>query len=589
MRTMNSGGANSAMTVLPRLAFALLLAITLAACGGGGVVPSTSVAATETSRTLTPQWTEYVSRKAVNYSPFRSGNRDTETITAAMVKEDMELLVMGDFRLIRLFDASDKVSRLTLQVIRDNNLDIKVHLGAYVQSDKYASEADKPGVAAFNDAELARTVTLANEFDDIVLAVSIGNETMVSWSFNPITPAVIASYVGRVRGQIKQPVTSDDNWALYADAPKVLIDAIDFAAIHTYTELDTVFATDYFDWRQAAVPAEKRAAAMMDAALAAARKQHDAVRAALDLKGQAVMPIVIGETGWNAVNVGHLGYRAHPVNQKMYFNGLQDWAREGRTGKGPANVIYFEAFDEPWKGADDKWGLFNVQRQARYVIQNLYPKSMWEPGDYTPADALYWKPLGQQKIDAKRFTLYAETYTLNEARPATPTLWNAWENGTTASATDVTTATPPEGAASLQITPSPASWGWGLAMNLKANDLKTDTAADLSGFASGTLNFSIRTTYPGMIEVGFLSGTGVDGSAVDVYIQLSSGQYGFVNDGAWHAVSIPVSALLAAAAKADLTLVTSPFVIADRYDRTGKASGSAVTSRIDVDGIHWAR
>ena len=589
MRTMNSGGRISTLTQLPRLVLAMLVAITLAACGGGGVVPSTSVAATETSRTLTAQWTEYVSRKAVNYSPFRSGNRDTETITAAMVKEDLQLLLMGDFRLIRLFDASDKVSRLTLQVIRDNGLDIKVQLGAYVQSDKYASEADKPGIAAYNDAELARTVALAKEFSDIVLAVSIGNETMVSWSFNPITPEVIAGYIRHVRGQIAQPVTSDDNWALYAEAPKVLIDAIDFAAIHTYTELDTVFAPDTFDWKQAAVPAGKRAAAMMDAAMAAARAQYDAVRAQLDLKGQAVMPIVIGETGWNAVNVGHLGYRAHPVNQKMYFNALQEWAREGRTGKGPANIIYFEAFDEPWKGADDKWGLFNVQRQARYVVQNLYPQSLWEPGDYAPADAVHWVPLGQHKVGADRFTLYAETYTLNEDRPSTPTLWNAWENGTTAAAAEVGGTSTPEGSQSLQVTPSPAVWGWGLALNLKENDLKTDTAADLSGFASGTLNFSIRTTYPGMIEVGFLSGTGVDGSAVDVYVPLVSGQYGYANDGAWHSVSIPLSALLAVAPKADLSLVTSPFVIADRYDRTGKAQGSAIASRIDVDGIHWAR
>ena len=70
---------------------------------------------------------------------------------------------------------------------------------------------------------------------------------------------------------------------------------------------------------------------------------------------------------------------------------------------------------------------------------------------------------------------------------------------------------------------------------------------------------------------------------------LASGQHGYVNDGNWHQVSIPISAILAVAPKADLSKVTSPFVIADRYDRTGKAQRRASRPKIDVDAIHWAR
>ena len=597
MKTMKLSKKTLGSVQLPRFAIAITLGLLLASCGGGGVVPSTSVATTQQSRTLTPEWAEYTSRKAVNYSPFRSNNRDTETVTAAMIQQDMELLVMGDFRLIRLFDASDKVARLTLQVIRDNQLDMKVQLGAYVQSDKYASDADKPGIAAFNEAELARTVTLANEFKDIVLAVSIGNETMVSWSFNPITPAVIAGYITQVRAQITQPVTSDDNWVLYTDAPKVLIDAIDFAAVHTYCELDSVYDPGKAissEWKQGQVDPAARAAAMMAAFMDCTKSDYQSVRTSLDTKGQAVMPIIIGETGWNAVNVGALGYRAHPVNQKMYYLALEAWAKEGKTGAGPAQVFYFEAFDEPWKGGDDKWGLFNVNRQARYVIQGLYPSSLWEPGSYTAADALHWVPLTNQKVTANRYTVYAESFVLNEDRPTLPTLWNAWENGTTARAADVTTAAPPEGTTSFAITPTPAVWGWGMAHNLKDNNKPnpvqaSDASADLSAFATGSLNFSVRTSYPGMLEVGFYTGTGVDTTGYDVYVPLPSGQYGYLNDGAWHNVSIPISVLVAAAPKADLSKVTSPFVIADRYAYTGKASGSNITSRIDIDGIHWAR
>ena len=56
------------------LAVALLLALVLAACGGGGVVPSPGV-------DVRPLSAEFGKRKAVAYSPFRSFNRDTEDIT----------------------------------------------------------------------------------------------------------------------------------------------------------------------------------------------------------------------------------------------------------------------------------------------------------------------------------------------------------------------------------------------------------------------------------------------------------------------------------------------------------------------------
>ena len=99
----------------------------------------------------------------------------------------------------------------------------------------------------------------------------------------------------------------------------------------------------------------------------------------------------------------------------------------------------------------------------------------------------------------------------------------------------------------------------------------------------------MRSTYPGLIEVGFYTGRGADQSGYDAYVLLASGQHGYVNDGNWHQVSIPVSAILAVAPNADLSKVTSPLVIADRYERTGKAQRSGITTTIEVDGIYWAR
>ena len=562
-------------SLIMRLALASPLAFALVACGGGGTVPSGGVA-------LRALPADYATRHAVAYSPFRSSNRDTETITSAQILGDLQLLVQGNFKLIRLFDSSDAVSKLTLQVIHDNHLDIKVHLGAYVIA----------GNDAFNTAELARAVALANTYPDLVEAVSVGNETMVSWSFNKFTPTQIAAFLTQVRASIKQPVTTDDNWAFWAAAPAELLKTVDFVSLHTYSLLDTVSDPTSWDWQQSGVAANLRAAAMMDASIAKARKDYDAARTYLAGIGYTALPIVIGETGWKAVATGGETQRAHPVNQKMYLDRLAAW--QASSGA-PLNIVYFEAFDEPWKGGDDGWGLFDVARKARYVVQGLYPQSTWAAGTYTAADALYFIPtVAAAPVTANRYTLYAETATSGEALPSSAFAWNAWQNGTTATAVETTTSAA-EGSKAMQITPTPLSWGWGMTLNFASG------SENLSNFqAAGTLNFSIRTTYPGKIEVGFLTGTATNTSLYDVYIPIASGDYGYVNDGAWHDVHIPISAITPhgamafgmtdpSKAKLDLTTVTNPFVINDTYGVTGKADNSAITTPILVDAIYWSK
>jgi hypothetical protein len=183
-----------------------------------------------------------------------------------------------------------------------------------------------------------------------------------------------------------------------------------------------------------------------------------------------------------------------------------------------------------------------------------------------------------------------------EVKPVETTLWNAWDNGTTGFANEVTsTASPVDLSKSMELSPKPAVWGWGLALTLPS------TAEDLSNFtASGTLNFSIKTTYVGKLEVGFLTGTAATNSLYDVYLAISPGQFGYQNDGAWHQVSIPISAITPRGAmafgmtdptkaKLDMSKVTNPFVIADRYAVTGKAQGSNITTKIYVDNIFWSR
>lgn len=563
---------------------AVLISSTLWGCGGGGGTVSSS---TMTVRALPASFT---SAQAVAYSPYRTSNRDSETITKDMIAQDLVLLGKAGIGLIRLFDSSDAVAKKVLEVITEQNLTMKVMLGLWMSSGDSAETG--------NQQEIARGIALANAYKTQVLAVSVGNETLVSWSGQRQTAANLLRYIQQVRNAVTQPVTTDDNWAVLAQESteqdaRNLLASVDFVAMHTYPLLDTIHSPRLWDWQQQAVPEADRAVAMMDAAITRAKFEFSAVKSKLTALGLTQTPIVIGETGWKAVPSGNEVQRASPINQKMYWERLKTWKA---SGTGPANIVYFAGFDEPWKGSDDKWGLFNVARQARCAVQGLSNDFVAETGSCAAADAARYVAVSSNtRITANRYTVYADTVTTGEAKPVVTPVLNAWESGTTATATGSNNdADVNDGPNSWQITPRPLVWGWGMTF---AIDNSPD---DLSNFDTGTgrLNFSIKTTYPGKIEVGFLTGTAADSSLYDVYLSISPGQYGYANDGQWRQVSIPISAIKAAGAKAygmensvasvfDLSKVTNPFVIADRYAKTSNSPG--VTTTLKVDAIYWSK
>jgi exo-beta-1,3-glucanase (GH17 family) len=630
MRSHTSYPFHSTAKRLAQASIALVASLVLAACGGGGTTTDNGVT---TGNTVSNNGTAqsglralpdaYLTRRAVSYSPFRSGNRDTENVTDNMVKQDLDLLVAGGIGLIRLFDSSEKVAARTLRLIKDNKLDIKVHLGVYINSFEYwnLDAATSASIQSMNDAEVARGVALANSYPDIVVAVSVGNETQVDWSFVNVSSRKLAAYIKAVRGQIVQPVTTDDNYAVFAgklpqhpseNQMSEVLAQIDFASIHSYSIEDAMFSNfsdadvwPDWDWQQKAVANESdRAGAMMDAAVAKTKKDFALARAYMDAKGKAQLPIIIGETGWKAVDpttTGRYKFFAHPVNQKMYYERLMSWVENTRNSGGPKSIIYFEAFDEPWKDTDDKWGLFNVSRQARYAIQAkqsnnqvLTANATWvyEPGAYTDSNALYFKaPTLKTAIPESRYTIYADSATTGEllAKTATPDMkWDAFDGGTaTRNETDTSTFAVGDSPNSLSIIPKPeyntVQYGWGLLAHSA-----TDVNDNLSAYAAtGSLHFSIKTTYAGKLKIGVSTDTD-DRSSAEAYVLVSNGDsFGYCNTGVWCNVTIPLSALAAVNPKLDLRYVLNRFIISDKYIDTGNTPGAK--TQINIDNIYWSK
>jgi len=295
---------------------------------------------------------------AVAYSGFREGQHPDRGSGAvnpsdAEILEDLEILVAYDFGLIRLYDTGEN-SRTTLELIRDNDLPIKVLLGIWLQAEISNHEGcawlDEPipddELAANtleNLAEVQRGIDLANEFDDVVVAVNVGNEALVEWNDHMVSLENVISYVREVKQAIKQPVTVADNYEWWIKDGAPLAAEVDFIGVHTYPA-----------WEEKTI----------DEALAYTIENMEGVRAALPNK-----PLAILEAGW-ATTAIEFSDRASEAAQTRYYRELYDWATKMNV-----TVFFFEAFDEPWKGnpanvqgAEKHWGLFFVDRTPKQVL-----------------------------------------------------------------------------------------------------------------------------------------------------------------------------------------------------------------------------
>ena len=158
----------------------------------------------------------------VAYSGFRDGQYpargDVEAVnpTPSQILEDLKILLnQTEFRMIRLYD-SQVNSEETLKVIREHQLPIKVLLGAWLDAEISNHEGcawlDEPIPQSKLDAnvvknkqELARLVKLANDYKDIVVAVNVGNEALVSWNDHMVSESSIIQYIQFVQNAIEQP------------------------------------------------------------------------------------------------------------------------------------------------------------------------------------------------------------------------------------------------------------------------------------------------------------------------------------------------------------------------------------------------
>ena len=298
---------------------------------------------------------------AICYSGYRvdQSPQTNDYPTFAQIHEDL-LLLAPNFDYLRLYDCSTH-AQIVLDVIRTHNLPFQIMLGADLGAE--VNNPNCPWGAEYepmqldrnrraNEAEIQRLIQTANEYNDIVFAVSIGNEASVDWNDHMVPVERLVSYAEQVKNTVLQPVTFCENYIPWRDKLQPLVEVLDFISLHTYPV-----------WEYHTV----------DTAMNYTQLNIQSV-----FEVHPNIPIVITEAGWTTQSNGRgiESWNADTNLQAEYCHQLHQWSQSvGML------TFMFEAFDEPWKGSSDPqepekhWGFYYVDRTPKPVVERLFSHS----------------------------------------------------------------------------------------------------------------------------------------------------------------------------------------------------------------------
>lgn len=294
--------------------------------------------------------------RAVCYSGYREGQRPGQVYPSyEQVREDLHI-IKNHWQYIRLYSC-DEHSKTVLEVIKNDNLNLKVMLGAFIEAEinnpncPWGGEYEVDQLIrneAINLSQINQLIVLANQYSNIIFALSVGNEACVEWTDHLVSVDKVIQYVELVKAKTTQPVTFCENYVPWLDKLQPLVAVVDFISIHTYPV-----------WEYKVI----------DQALEFTKLNYESVANQYPDK-----LVVITEAGWATASNGH-GIPVEHVNietQKIYYKSLNHWSDSNAV-----LTFVFEAFDEPWKGSDDPnepekhWGLFTVDRQPKLAMKSL--------------------------------------------------------------------------------------------------------------------------------------------------------------------------------------------------------------------------
>ena len=148
--------------------------------------------------------------KAICYSGYRKDQTPIKQIypTYENILEDLRILEK-DFDYIRMYDSNEH-TKMTLETIKKYNIDLKVMVGMDLLGESsnpncswggdYTVEEVSNNII-YNQNQLYKAIELVNEYKDIVLAVSAGNEAVPEWNENLVSPGRVLYFVKELKNE----------------------------------------------------------------------------------------------------------------------------------------------------------------------------------------------------------------------------------------------------------------------------------------------------------------------------------------------------------------------------------------------------
>ena len=288
----------------------------------------------------------------ISYGSYRDGESPSKGSVSSEkdILQDMMILTTDSntpWNLIRMY-AADAASEQVLRTIKKHNLPVKVMQGAWLSSTQTDAE---------NEQQILEVIRLANEYKDIVLTVNLGNEIFVDWSAHKLEVADYPKYlnwVKKVQAETDVPVTLADDYNFWNKPwSQEIAQALDYIVLHAYAMWNSQTLENALPWTE--------------------KTFHDI---------QALHPskqIVLGESGWATSSINDNGDESLIIGeasesaQKIFYDAYRQWLVDNHIVS-----YYFEAFDEKWKGGEDKpdgiaeknWGVFRSDRTPKMAVED---------------------------------------------------------------------------------------------------------------------------------------------------------------------------------------------------------------------------
>ena len=345
---------------------------------------------------------------AISYGGYRGKSREIQP-SIEDIKEDLKIMFAQGFRVIRTYDLHHPFAENTLKAISelknsDADFEMYVMLGAWIQcKDAFTdlpiqNEEDLEG----NKVEIAEAVRLAQNYQDIVKVIAVGNEAMVHWATSyHLEPKYILKWVKylqdlKINGVINNNIwiTSSYNFASWGggseeyhnDDLDELIRSVDYVSMHTYAFHDTYYNPIFWNLSENSEDLSKKDI-IKKAIQKAVEYELNQVNSVQEyIHGiDSSKQVHIGETGWSSVASDLYGYGGTEAADEYKLGLYYEMITDACLAKS-ISCFYFSAFDEPWKdsqnenGSENHFGLFTIHGEAKYPL--------WEKVDQNVFDGL---------------------------------------------------------------------------------------------------------------------------------------------------------------------------------------------------------